>query len=95
MSEIFEEYYNIDSHSILRNVSVELIIEYLREQFTDPYNLSTRNYVDEFIGDYEYTKNALVSDNENNVDIDDSELEEELHKKMISDEINNMNLNIS
>ena len=67
MSEIFEEYYNIDSHSILRNVSVELIIEYLREQFTDPYNLSTRNYVDEFIGDYEYTKNALVSDNENNV----------------------------
>lgn len=80
MSEIFEEYYNIDSHSILRNVSVELIIEYLREQFTDPYNLSTRNYVDEFIGDYEYSKNALVSDNENNADIDDFELEEELEK---------------
>jgi hypothetical protein len=78
MSELFGEYYDIDSHSILKGVSVDLIIEYLKEQMVDPYNLSTRNYVDEFIGDYEYSKKCVIEGNEEADDINDTELDEEL-----------------
>lgn len=78
MSEIFNEYYDIDAHSYLRGASVDLVIEYLKEQIESPYEYQKRNYVDEFIGDYNFSKKSLTEDYEQAVGVEAEELQESL-----------------
>lgn len=78
MSEIFNEYYDIDAHSYLHGASVDLVIEYLKEQMRSPYDYQCRNYVDEFIGDYNFSKEALITDYENAVGVEAEEINQSL-----------------
>jgi len=80
MSEIFNDYNDIDTHGYLTGASVELIIEYLKEQMESPYDYQSRNYVDEFIGDYIFSKNALNNDYEKSTDIEVGEYDEMMNE---------------
>lgn len=68
MSQLFndyDEYADTDTYGYLNSASVDLMIEYLREQINSPYDYQSKNYVDDFIGNYNFSKKAILTDYEN------------------------------
>lgn len=81
MSQLFNEYNeytDTDTYGYLNSATVELMIEYLKEQINSPYDYQSKNYVDDFIGNYNFSKNAIMTDYENCEGIETEELNDTL-----------------
>lgn len=81
MSQLFNEYNeytDTDTYGYLNSATVELMIEYLKEQINSPYDYQSKNYVDDFIGNYNFSKNAIMTDYENCEGIETEELNDAL-----------------